>query len=909
MYFFLPNYANMLSNTEIKWNLYDINRINFLKTVYLSHLWSVFYLNKKLTFSLKLILIFSLLILICTLFFSQFQISLDKNLKESTQEKLSYNTQQTLYSLDKNYIDTFAKLKIQADTLSLHYDDITSNEALLYLSNQIDNHFLLRMAIMTSDGTSYTTDGKTQNNVSREYFKQALAGNNSISDVLQSSVDEKSIIVFAVPIHKDNTTIGVLRATYQSEYFSDLLKANTFDNTSLSIIISRSGNIIASTQNTQNQSNWLKILENANFQDDETLSHIIDNLADNKKNTIHYILNNQEYYANFQPVGLNDWYLFNIIPAETIAKQHREISTNALALCIKVLLLLLIVILATILYLKHSFNELQKSKNTLEATTNNINGVVIVLSCDENLTIKYANDSYYSMLNYTRDEIHIKFKNAFYPIIYPPDAITTFNSIIEQLKSTELISCEFRIRNKDGTIFWILLNGQCVNNQEDIQTPPTINCVFIDITPMKQTTQELETLTNSIPGGVAKIFIGSNISILFANDGYYELIGYTRDEYIALGKRALAKIIHPRDIDRVLSYLRANAHKNYPIKIEYRVVHKDKNISWVLLHGNRVDDEIITPVFQCVFIDITHSKELQRTLELESERYRTLAELSDDILFEYNFATKSISFSKKYEEVTGLNPPMKNIRKNFIEYQLIYDEDIETFLGFYDSFKNGASSGTTELRLNKRQGYSWYKLQAVTIFNFDKTPKLIIGKIANIDSHKQETDHLRKLAERDTLTQLYNHNTTISLINQYLNECDESSYNALIIIDIDNFKAINDTFGHLNGDIVLKMVSNNLRILFRSTDIIGRIGGDEFVVLLKNVASKEVLLKKATGICKFFHTIHLKDYPNYKISGSAGIAINPDNGSNYDELLYKADAALYKAKRKGKDCFALYDEY
>lgn len=105
------------------------------------------------------------------------------------------------------------------------------------------------------------------------------------------------------------------------------------------------------------------------------------------------------------------------------------------------------------------------------------------------------------------------------------------------------------------------------------------------------------------------------------------------------------------------------------------------------------------------------------------------------------------------------------------------------------------------------------------------------------------------------------------------------------------------------------MVSNGLRILFRSTDIIGRIGGDEFVVLLKNVVSKEVLLKKATAICKFFHEIHLNDYPNYKISGSAGIAINPDNGSNYDELLYKADAALYKAKRKGKNCFALYDEY
>lgn len=866
-------------------------------------------MSKKLAFSLKLILILTLLILICILFFSQFQISLDKNLKESTQEKLSYNTQQTLYSLDKNHSDTFAKLKIHADTLSLHYNDITSKDALLYLKNQMDNDFLLRMAIMIPDGTSYTTDGKIQNNISREYFKQALEGNNTISDVLQSSIDGKPVIIFAVPIYKNNKIIGVLRATYQSEYFSDLLKANTFDNTSVSIIINHTGNIIASTQNIKVQNNWLNVLKSATFQDDETFSHIVESLSDNKKNTIHYILDNQEYYANFQPIGLNDWYLFNIVPAETIAKQHKEISTNALALCIKVLLLVLIVILATILYLKHSFNKLQKSKDALEATTNNINGVVIVLSCDDNLTIKYANDSYYSMLNYSRNEIYTKFKNAFYPMIYPPDAIATFNSIMTQLKSKESISCEFRIRNKDGTIFWILLNGQSASNKDDNQSHPTINCVFIDITPMKQTTQELETLTNSIPGGVAKIFIGSNISILFANDGYYELIGYTRNEYIALGKRALAKIIHPRDIDRVLSYLRANAHKNFPIKIEYRVIHKDKSVSWVLLHGNRVDDEIITPVFQCVFIDITHSKELQQTLEFESERYRTLAELSDDILFEYDFATKSISFSKKYEEVTGLNPPMKNIKKNFIEYQLIFDEDIEAFLSFYDSFKNGASSGTTEIRLNKRQGYSWYKIQAVTIFNFDKTPKLIIGKIANIDSHKQETDHLRKLAERDTLTQLYNHNTTISLINHYLNECDEKSYNALIIIDIDNFKAINDTLGHLNGDIVLKMISNGLRILFRSTDIIGRIGGDEFVVLLKNVASKEVLLKKANDICEFLHTIYLKDCSNYKISGSVGIAINPDNGSNYDELLYKADAALYKAKRKGKDCFALYDEY
>ena len=864
-------------------------------------------MNKKLSRYIKLFFILLVLICTCTIFFSQFQNLLNKNLKESTQERLSYNTQQTLYSLDKNFMDTFKLLSLLANTLSLHYENITDGDSLLFLKKQINDKSLLRMAVMTPDGTSYTTDSKIQNNASRQYFKQALKGNPAISNVLQSSVDDTPVIIFAVPIYRDNEVIGVLRATYHSDYFSRLLDSTTLDNTSTSLIIDQSGSIIAANKDLFNQNNWFNILKGADFKDEATLSHLMNTLETNEKKSIHYLLSNEEFYATYQPIGLNHWYLFNIVPADAIAKQHKEISTNALSLCIKVLLLLLLVILATILYLNRNLKELQKSKNALETTTNNINGVMIVLVCDENLTIQYANDSYYAMLEYTRNEVKTKFKNGFYPVIYPPDSDHTLTSIKNQLKSSDSISCEFRIRNSQGTIFWILLNGQCVKNTENSRCP-VINCVFIDITPMKQATHELETLTNSIPGGVAKIFIASNISILFANDGYYDLIGYTREEYEALGKRALAKIIYYKDIDRVLSYLRANAHKEAPIKIEYRVVHQDKTVSWILLHGNRVDDEVITPVFQCVFTDITQSKQLQQTMQFESNRYRILAELSDDILFEYDFATATMNFSKKYEETTGLNPPMTNLRKNFVEYQLIHYEDIDRFLAFYDSFKAGASSGTIEIRLNKRQGYSWFKLQALTMFNEDKTPKLIIGKIANIDSHKQETAELRRLAERDTLTQLYNHNTTISLINQYLSSCDTKSYNALFIIDIDNFKSVNDTLGHLAGDNVLKMVANGLRILFRSTDIIGRIGGDEFVVLLKNVGSREILLKKATDICDFFHTIYLQDSANYKISGSIGISTNPDDGFNYEDLLHKADAALYLAKRKGKDCFSLYDD-
>ncbi|WP_317911405.1 GGDEF domain-containing protein, partial [Clostridioides difficile] len=125
---------------------------------------------------------------------------------------------------------------------------------------------------------------------------------------------------------------------------------------------------------------------------------------------------------------------------------------------------------------------------------------------------------------------------------------------------------------------------------------------------------------------------------------------------------------------------------------------------------------------------------------------------------------------------------------------------------------------------------------------------------------------------------------------------------------IDNFKSVNDNLGHVFGDKVLFEVSKHLKPIFRKDDIVGRIGGDEFIVFLKNIQSFENAKKKAEKICDIFRNSYTKNKKTYKISGTVGISFVPEHGTVFEELYKKADIALYYAKSKGKDKYALYND-
>ena len=257
---------------------------------------------------------------------------------------------------------------------------------------------------------------------------------------------------------------------------------------------------------------------------------------------------------------------------------------------------------------------------------------------------------------------------------------------------------------------------------------------------------------------------------------------------------------------------------------------------------------------------------------------------------------------------------------------VVFHEDTQMFLD-YASIKNMLSQfyskkneSELEYRRNTPDGsYLWVK--AVTNLFEDKSSGDIKAFVYIKDIHKEKTSQLelKFKAERDSLTRLYNKGTTELLISEYLNKsCELVKGGALLIIDVDNFKNVNDHFGHTFGDAVLSELTDKLKSIFRSTlktaqsdnreDIIGRIGGDEFMVFIKGVKDENVIATKAKRICDAF----LNTYKNsanelYTISASIGIALFPQNGNNFAELYKQADIALYVSKGKGKNTHSFYN--
>jgi len=133
------------------------------------------------------------------------------------------------------------------------------------------------------------------------------------------------------------------------------------------------------------------------------------------------------------------------------------------------------------------------------------------------------------------------------------------------------------------------------------------------------------------------------------------------------------------------------------------------------------------------------------------------------------------------------------------------------------------------------------------------------------------------------------------------------SFNILFMIDVDNFKQLNDTLGHQTGDEFLVLFAAAIKNCFRDDDIVGRVGGDEFFAFLKNASDIDVVNKKAQELLETIQELCAK-YNEAKVSGSIGVSMYPNNGKTVDELYAKADSALYKAKREGKNKYILYSD-
>lgn len=173
---------------------------------------------------------------------------------------------------------------------------------------------------------------------------------------------------------------------------------------------------------------------------------------------------------------------------------------------------------------------------------------------------------------------------------------------------------------------------------------------------------------------------------------------------------------------------------------------------------------------------------------------------------------------------------------------------------------------------------------------------------------RKEKNRLTELEQLDNLTKLYNKKYSRYLIEKFLKASKSNSNHALMIIDIDNFEAVNENLGYMFGDMVLVNIAENLNKIFYQSDIASRIGGDEFIIFLKDVSDIELLETKAKEIYSIFSNTYTGENKDYKMSCSIGIAVYPMDGSNYNELFMNADTALIEARGQTSNPICFYKD-
>lgn len=215
-------------------------------------------------------------------------------------------------------------------------------------------------------------------------------------------------------------------------------------------------------------------------------------------------------------------------------------------------------------------------------------------------------------------------------------------------------------------------------------------------------------------------------------------------------------------------------------------------------------------------------------------------------------------------------------------------------------YTSGKSSVSHEYERRLSDGSTrWVHNDLHFLMDADSGHLCIMLSAKDITANKEEEQKLFEAVTLDQMTKVLNRETAMKNIKQILyNENDR--LHVLFMLDVDNFKGVNDTFGHQAGDDFLIRLASELKKAFRENDVVGRIGGDEFFIFLRNVVEIELIEKKAQDILDIV-SVAGESYSKAELSGSIGIALYPKDGGTVEELYSKADEALYVAKRGGKD--------
>lgn len=413
-------------------------------------------------------------------------------------------------------------------------------------------------------------------------------------------------------------------------------------------------------------------------------------------------------------------------------------------------------------------------------------------------------------------------------------------------------------------------------------------------------------IDNVITGICFMEYENGQVTPFYVNEGMFRMLGYSR----AQGMRLLQKIemnIIPEDLPVYRQGIYDVLKDDGAVEVEFRTVTGSGGLRWLHVRGNLYSREGDKYVILAVIEDISERKSVEEELRQQAERLNILSEAEGGKILDYNVKTDVmvVKSSKDYD-LSG-----EMIQQKYMEdfnETMIYEDDIAYFKSIFRSLMASPKHETIEYRTKRfDKDYTWYQVNLTSLLGPEGYVTRIVGRMINIHERKLKELDLLLRAEKDALTGLYNKGATKQLIENVIQDSPKDALNALMIIDLDNFKEVNDLLGHAQGDQVLVDTANALNEIFKGGDITGRIGGDEFVVFMKNlkaISNADILAEKIVRNVNYSF-----DYGDREIhvTCSVGVAIYPYHGKDYTELFKKADKAVYTAKANGKCGYRIYD--
>lgn len=690
--------------------------------------------------------------------------------------------------------------------------------------------------------------------------------------------------------------------------------------------------------------------------------------------------------------------------------------------------------------------RMEIESNLLEFVNGNIPGGILAVADDDEFSIQCFNQSLLKYLgDRTYEDLLQRTDGKFIRMIFEEDRERVLCGIKEQLHQHSIYKIYYRIEREYGKIAWVYDIGHYIQTENGKQL---ILSFLVDVTEEREQAQELRFINENTMSGVFKAVFDDKLQLTYANEGFYRMLGYTREQSEKEPEIVISEVVFPEDLDKIKTeMLRRASEREYQLTAEFRIHKCDGSLAWLHMAAGITELSDGKGVMIGSVMEITERHVLEEELYYTEQLYQLVQNYTNLKVWEYDYVCRRIRVQKIADGVSEIEKTIENVPQSIVQDNQVHPGSISEFNKLHEKMCSGADTAVATIRFVQQDGSdNWQKITYIAVkdeqgrkhkaigiaedvtlqkeaeiraFNQEKMREIIekdtlYSVHLNLDTHRVEmvwsddnemwcdrteeviyknvferiretianeddrkrfseeysvermqqyakTDKLikefefrqiygngiiiwvnlsfkiiispttgnkilfiyarnidlakrrelalKKKTEVDEVTGLYNLGTTMLLVDDAMKGAvQEAKESAFLLINIDNFKEVNHIGGFFTGDELLRQMASVLQRQLPPTAIAGRVNGDTFVVYFNSREPKKILRKNIQDLIEALSERYVCGQWKFDITVSGGAVVPGVRRMSYDTLYQRAYVALDSAKRKGGNCLEFYSD-